>query len=145
MTNLSRVLSLTLLLTGTVLLTGCVNREQADAKLANACKAAVNVFLPDGQKVNKVESTTATPSPEGQDFRHVTIHTIMVDGWLEEKRDYECVFQEGFGFLNSNYTASIEKVTVDGETYGRAGNEILGDTQDMIKLTNAVRDALYKN
>lgn len=144
MNNISRALSFALLMTA-LLLTGCVNREQADAKLAKACKAAANVFLPDGQKVNKIESTSATPSPEGQDFRHVTIHTVTVDGWLEEKSDYDCVFEEGFGFLHSNYTASIEKVTVNGDTYGRSGDEILGDAQDMIKLTNAVRDALYEN
>lgn len=128
-----------------LLLTGCVNREQADAKLANACKAAVNVFLPETAKVDKIESTTATPSPEGPGFRHVTIHTITVDGWIEEKYDYECVFQESFGFMKANFTASIETVTVNGETYGRAGGQVLGDVQQMIDLTDAVRKALYEN
>ncbi|MCB9990548.1 MAG: hypothetical protein H6867_04090 [Rhodospirillales bacterium] len=129
----------------TLVLTGCVNREQADAKLTKACQAAVNVFLPEGQHVEKVSSTDFTASPEGPDFRHVTIHSIVMDGWLETQYDYECVFQEGFGFMNSNFTASIHQVIVDGQVYGKAGNEILGDAQDHIKLNEAVRKALYEN
>ena len=124
-------------------LSGCVSREQADAKLAKACQAAVNVFLPEGQHIEKISGADFTASPEGPDFRHVTIHTIMMDGWLETEYDYECVFQEGFGFMNSGFTASIHQVIVDGEVYGKAGNEILGDAQDHIKLNEAVRKSLY--
>ena len=127
------------------LLTGCVNREQADAKLAKACKAAVEVFLPEDQRIDTIKDATFTPSPEGPDFRHVTIHTVMIDGWLEAEYDYDCVFQEGFGFLNSGYTASIEKVRINDETIGRSGNEILGDADDFIKMTDAVRESLYSN
>lgn len=125
-------------------LTGCINREQADAKLARACEAAVNVFLDETQRIDKVNNATFSASPIGPDFRHVTIHTIMVDGWLETENDYICVFQEGFGFLNSGYTASVHQVHVGSDVYGKAGNEILGDAQDHIKLNEAVRKALYK-
>ncbi len=125
-------------------LSGCVNREQADAKLSKACEAAVTVFLAEGQKIDKVKSADFTASPEGPDMRHVTIHTIMMDGWIEAENDYECIFQEGFGFLNSGYTASIEQVKVGETVVGRAGGEILGGAEDHMKMNDAVRKALYE-
>jgi len=124
-------------------LTGCVNREQADAKLAKACEAAVNVFLVDGQRIDKVKGSTATASPEGPDMRHITIQTIMMDGWIEAENNYECVFQEGFGFLNSGYTASIYQVKVGDTVVGKSGNEVLGTAEEHMKLNEAVRKALY--
>jgi hypothetical protein len=127
------------------LVTGCVNREQADAKLANACEAAVNAFLPEGQRIDKVNDVTFSGSPVGPDFRHVTIHTAMIDGWLEAEFDYDCTFQEGFGFLNSGYTASIHNIVVDGRIIGKSGAEILGEAEDHIKLNEVVREALYAN
>jgi len=66
-----------------------------------------------------------------------------MDGWLETENDYECVFQEGFGFLNSGYTASIYQVHVGDDIYGSAGGQIQGDAQDHLKLNEAVRKSLY--
>jgi hypothetical protein len=126
-------------------LTGCVNREQADAKLSKACEAAVGVFLPEGQRIDKIKDAAYSASPEGPGFRHVTINTIMMDGWLETENAYECIFQEGFGFMNSNFTASIHQVKIGDRVVGKSGNEILGDAQDHIKLNEAVRKALYGN
>ena len=114
---------ITLALLCVLALTGCVNREQADAKLAKACEAAVNVFLGEGQRIDKIKDASFTASPIGPDMRHVTIHTIMMDGWIEAENDYECVFQEGFGFLNSGYTASIYQVKVGEDVYGKSGND----------------------
>ena len=128
-----------------LIVTGCMSREQADAKLAKACEAAVNVFLVDGQRIDKVNNATFSGSPVGPDFRHVTIHTAMIDGWLEAEYDYDCTFQEGFGFLNSGYTASIYNVNVDGRIIGKSGSEILGEAEDHMKLNEAVRAALYEN
>lgn len=125
-------------------LSGCVNRTQADAKLSRACEAAVNTILDDTQRIDKVKSATFTGSPVGPDFRHVTIHTIMLDGWLETDYDYDCIFQEGFGFLNSGYTASIHQVKTEDRIIGKSGNEISGDFDDFVKLTDAVRKALYE-
>ena len=118
---------ITLALIGVLALSGCVSREQADAKLAKACEAAVNVFLGEGQRIDKIKDASFTASPIGPDMRHVTIHTIMMDGWLEAENDYECVFEEGFGFLNSGYTASISE---EGEGHVKfdvdAGELVLG-------------------
>jgi len=128
-----------------LVLSGCVSREQADAKLARACEAAVNVFLDEDQQIGEVKNATFSGSPVGTDYRHVTIHTITMDGWIEAENDYDCVFQEGFGFMSMGYTASIYQVTVHDQTVGKSGNEILGTASDHMKLNEAVRAALYEN
>lgn len=125
-------------------LSGCVSREQADAKLAKACAAGVNVFLTGGQEVDKIVESKFSPSPIGQGFRHVTLTATVKNDWLEQNHTYECDFQENFGFMGGSYTASIEKLDAEGIVIGRAGGEILGDAQDFIKLTDAIRKALYE-
>jgi hypothetical protein len=78
-------------------------------------------------------------------MRFITIHTTTADGWLDEDRDFSCIFEESFGFMNMNYTASIYQLRIsDDEIYGKAGKEIMGDAQDFIKLTDAIRKAMYE-
>lgn len=125
-------------------LSACVSREQADDKLARACAAAAGAMLPDGQTLGEVQSQKATPSPEGPDYRHITILVKQMDGWLEEQGSYECTFQESFGFLKNNYTGSIYQLKVGDMVYGKAGNEIMGTADDFLKITNAVRKSLYQ-
>ena len=125
-------------------LSGCVSRDQADAKLAKACAAGVNVFLTGGQEVDKIVESKFTPSPVVQGFRHVTLIATVKNDWLEQNHTYDCDFDESFGFLGGGYTASIEKLEAEGIVIGRAGGEILGDAQDFIKLTDAIRKALYE-
>jgi len=127
-----------------ILLTGCVSREQADAKLAKACQAAVDVFLEDS-KIDHIYDSKFSASPIGTDFRHVIISTIIVDGWIEIESDFECVFQESFGLFNSGYAPAIEQVRVDDILIGRSGGEILGNPDDFVKLTDAVRKSLYED
>jgi len=143
MFSLPRILTL-LSLICLVALTGCVNREQADARLARACAAGVTALMPEGSRIDRVSRHRATASPVGPAYRHITITGIYVDGWLEDENEYECTFEESFGFLNSGYTASIYQVKIDDMVIGGAGGDILGDAQDFIKLTNAVRKSLYE-
>lgn len=127
-----------------VALTGCVNREQADTKLGNACKAAVNQFLGEGRKIDRIESIHASPAPVGPGYRHVELNTITIDGWLEEEDKYECIFEESFGFMKMNYTASFYQLRIEDQMIGKSGNEIVGSAQDFMKITDAVREALYE-
>ena len=133
-----------LLLTATLLLSGCVNREQADTKLSKACGAAAVALLPEGAKIDSIKSFTASPSPEGPDHRYIEVTAIYVDGWIEQENVYKCVFQEGFGFLNSGYTATTIKVDTGERIIGKSGDEISGDAQDWLKITDAVRSSLYE-
>ena len=128
-----------------VLLTGCVDRTVADAKLAKGCEAGVNAMLTDDMKIGKINSTEFSPSPEGQGYRRVTMKAMATDGWAEEEREFICVFEESFGFMNTNHTAAIYQLRLSEEqVYGKSGKEILGDAQDFIKLTDAIRAAMYE-
>lgn len=126
-----------------VLLSGCVSREQADAKLAKGCEAGVKAMLSEGRTIAKIADTKFSPSPEGPSMRHVTLNAIENDGFLEVENKFECVFDEQFGLFNMNYTASIYQVRTGERVIGKSGNEILGDAQDFLKLTDAIREAMY--
>ena len=136
---------LTLLCVSVLLLGACVSREQADAKLAKGCEAGISVLLPEDQAIDKIVGSEYTPATEGAGFRHVTIIATLENDWLEEEYEYQCVFDENFGLFNSSHTAAIMKLdTGDGRVFGQAGARILGDAQDWIKITDAVRKAMYE-
>lgn len=139
----ARLHTFVLLGTCALLLSGCVSREQADAKLAKGCQAGVNALLPEGRTITKIADTKFSPSPEGPSMRHVSLKAIENDGFLEVENTFECVFDESFGFMNMNYTASIYQVRTGERVVGKSGNEILGDANDFLKLTDAIREAMY--
>ncbi|MDB5491239.1 MAG: putative lipoprotein [Micavibrio sp.] len=135
---------LSLLLLCALSLSGCVNRAQADTKLAKGCAAAAGALLPDGQTLGEVLEKKSTPSPEGPNYRHMTIKVKQMDGWLEGDGTYECTFEEDFGFLNAQYTGSLYQLKIGEKTYGKAGNEVMGTAEDFLKITDAVRKAMYE-
>lgn len=128
----------------TLILTGCMSREQADETLVKGCVAGINALLSDGTQIGPITDTSFSPSPEGQGFRHVSITAKELDGWLDAEQQYECTFEESFSFMNMGYSASIYQLRFNDRVVGKAGNEILGTTDDFIKLTDAVRKALYE-
>jgi hypothetical protein len=128
-----------------LLLTGCVDRTTADAKLARGCEAGVAAMLPQDVKIGKVMGTEFTDSVEGRGFRHVKLRAIETDGWAETEKDYVCIFEESFGFMNMHHTAAIYQLRVsEDQIYGKSGREIMGDAQDFIRLTDAIREAMYQ-
>lgn len=124
-------------------LTACIDRDQADAMLVKGCLAGVGSLLPEGETTGQVKDKSFSASPDGPDMRYVKIITIAGDGWLEEERAFECTFQESFGLFNNNYAAAIHQLRFDGRIYGKAGDEIQGSFDDFIKLTDAIREAMY--
>lgn len=125
-------------------LSGCVDRKQADDKLAKACAAGVGAILPEGTTLGKVVSNEFQPGAEVPSARLVKMKAVEMDGWLEVEKDYQCVFEEKFGLFNMNHTASIYQIRTPDQVIGKSGAEILGDAQVFIKLTEAVRKALYE-
>lgn len=126
-----------------LLLTGCVSRDDADMKLAHACRAGVQTLLPQNLKIDRIIGREASKSPEGPDMRYIKIKTVTIDGMLEEDKDYECIFEEDFGMFGMGYTASVYQVRTGDAMYGKSGNEIKGDADVFLKLTDAMRNALY--
>jgi hypothetical protein len=125
-------------------LTGCVSREQADEKLAKGCAAGISALLPEGETLGNITAKKFTASPDGPNMRHVDLTVKREDGWIEEDVAYECTFEESFGFMSKNFTASLYQLRIGDQVYGKAGNQILGDAQDFIKLTDAIRAAMYE-
>lgn len=125
------------------LLSGCVSRDQADATLAKGCEAGVAALLPPERRIERITEKKFSPSPEGVGMRRVMLKAIENDGFLEVESEFECVFEESFGLFNMNHTGSIYQVRTGDRVIGRSGNEIMGDAQDFIKLTDAIRDAMY--
>lgn len=126
----------------TLLLAGCVSREQADAKLGKACAAGVSALLPEGRKIERIAETKISTAPEGQDMRLVQLKAIENDGFLEIETPFECTFEEGFGPLNLSYNAVVYQLRMGETVIGRSGDEILGNTTDFVKLTEAVTEAM---
>lgn len=128
-----------------LLLSGCVSREQADAKLAKACEAGIRATLPDYQTFEEVLEVKASDSSIGPNMRQIRIKGKLEDGWLGIEENFTCVFDESFGFLGSSHTAAIYQLRLPGKVIGQAGPDITGSAQDFIKLTDAVSEALYNN
>ena len=126
-----------------LLLGGCVSREQADAKMAKGCEAGVKALLPEGRKIERVVETKFSTSPEGNDLRVVKMKAIENDGFLEIESNFECTFEEGFSFLNIGHAAAVHQLRIGDVIIGRSGDQILGDTSDFVKLTDAVTDAMH--
>jgi hypothetical protein len=128
-----------------LLLVGCVDREYADETLKRGCIAGIKAMLPEDKEFRDVIKVIYEPSPVGPDFRHVKITAIEMDGWLETEAEYQCIFQESFGFLKKTHTASIYQLRYgEGLMIGKSGKDIIGSPEDFMKLTDAIRDALYE-
>ena len=143
--RMNRISKFLILFICMISLSSCVSREQADAKLARACLAGVKALLPKNKDIGEITGTKFTPSPEGPDFRHVTVNVKEKDGWLENDVDYECTFQEQYGVFRLTYTAMIYQLKFGDKIIGKAGNEIVGSFDEFTKLTDAIRESLYDN
>jgi hypothetical protein len=126
------------------LLTGCVDRDQADQQLATACAAGVNALLDDGDKLGAVKTATFTfETQEAQQMRHVTL-TAGLEGDEDNTSQYDCVFEEDFGLMNTAYAASLYRITAGDKTVGKKDGVIEGDMQDFIKLQDTTGRVLHQ-
>ncbi len=128
-----------------LLLTGCVTREDADARIARGCAAGVEIFLDEGFKIKEIKDTLFKESKEfGSGYRSVIIKAVESDGWLDTDKQYECVFAESFGLFNANHDATIYQLKVNDQEYGNVGGKIKGDFKDHLKLTEIVERAMSR-
>ncbi|MGH1404801.1 MAG: hypothetical protein ACRBDL_11210 [Alphaproteobacteria bacterium] len=126
-----------------ILLCSCVTRDQADKRLEAGCRAAAEMFIDSDFFVKKIKRVTSKPSAEfGAGYRDITIFAVESDNWLDLDKEYKCTFAEEFGLLNATYQASLYQVHVNDKTYGKKGDQILGDIEDHLKLVKAVQDAM---
>lgn len=136
--------SLFTLLVTTILLTGCVDRAAADAKLKKGCIGAIEAFLDDGDKVASVRNETFRDyTKHGNNGRELSLDLEISDGFHARDESHSCVFLEEFGFGGMSHNASIYHLNFGGKIIGQENYEIQGTLQEMQKLTGAVQDAMH--
>ena len=124
-------------------LTGCVSREQADAKLARGCAAGAELFLTDSNKIKDIKDRIYRDDPDlGKGYREVRLFVVQSDGWLETDQEYKCIFSESLGL--GGHTATIYQLQLNGQTYGKKGEELLGTYEDHLKLTETVEQGMNR-
>ena len=126
-----------------LVLTSCVSRQDADQKLGKACEAAAGVFRTEGFTVKSVKKVDAKVSKEfGSGYRQIKVFVTESDSWLDVDKEYNCVFAEEFGILNSSFTADLYQIEVDNQVYGMKDNTLMGGTDIHLKLMRAVASEL---
>lgn len=123
-------------------LTGCLSRDDADKRLAKGCQAAATLFLNEGFKVKEIKKSEFKPSAQfGSGYRDVILTAIESDSWIDFDKEYKCTFADELDLMGT-HRAMIYQVTVNEQTYGHAGSEILGDADTIIRLNDAVENAM---
>jgi PBP1b-binding outer membrane lipoprotein LpoB len=128
-----------------LLLSGCVSRQHADTKLAEACAAGAAAFLEEREKSEGLEKQTASESAKmGIGHRDVAITLKINDGFATNSKEYSCTFAEEFGALGMVYTAAITQIKLGDKIIGQDGLEIIGTPEELEKLNAAVAGVLNK-
>jgi hypothetical protein len=129
----------------TLALQGCIDRDQADKKIAEACSAGVASLLPEGWTVEEMKMSGFEESDKGGPGSRLVKLTLSVkDGFAVSDKDYSCVFFEQFGPFKMSYTASIYNVQMDSELIGQDGLRAAGTPEQIEKLNQAVEKVLNK-
>lgn len=132
-----------LALASAFVLTGCVSREQADKRLENGCAAGAELFLGEGHKIKEVKDRQFRDDPAlGQGYREVRLTIVDTDGWADTDKEVKCIFAENFNPMQ--HTATIHQIKMDGQIWGKEGNEILGTMEEHLKLTETVEQGLNR-
>ena len=125
------------------ILTGCTSRDQADLYLARGCEAGVKSLMEDGYEILEIKNKTFSETSINTSYRKVTLSVVETDHWLEEEKEYTCIFNESFGFLGMKYSASIYQLDTGQKIIGLVNGKITGSTEDFTKLTEAIAGAMY--
>lgn len=126
----------------TLALAGCVTQQQADAKMGEGCKAAVNAMIEPKKLLDTKAVNYADEQTEGSLYRRVTLTAIEKDGWVEVQKDYKCLFAQQWGLLKSSHTALLEQLSVGDQFYGKKDGKIIGSMEDFMKLTGKADTAM---
>jgi hypothetical protein len=137
--------ALLMLCTASLLLSGCVSRQHADTKLAEACAAGAAAFFDEREKSEGIEKQTAIESAKmGIGHRDVAITLKVNDGFATASKDYACTFAEEFGAMGMTYTAAIVQIKLGDKILGQDGLDLVGTPEEITKLNEAVAGVLNK-
>jgi hypothetical protein len=123
-------------------LSGCVTQQQADAKMGEGCKAAVNAMI-EPKVIKETKAINyADEQTEGSLYRRVTVTAIEKDGWVEVEKEYKCLFAQQWGLFKSSHTAMLEQLSYGDKFIGKKDGKIIGSMQDFMKLTGKADTAM---
>ena len=128
----------------TLSLTACGSKQEAEAKLARGCEAALKVMLDKPDYTRQIDKVTGTSFGMSEGYRLVTLKAITKpkESGSEMEESFDCKFQETQMFNYIRWSADLVQLKIDDTIYGSSGGEIYGSVEDQIKLTNAVTNAM---
>ena len=137
--------TLPFLLASLVILSGCVDRAAADAKLARGCAAGAELFIDEGFKIQEILNQKFQDAPGlGKGYREVTLTVAETDGWYEGEEIYQCIFVETVNPFGKHAATIYQLRMSDDEVYGKEGTKILGTFDDHLKLTETVEQGMNR-
>ena len=132
------------LLALTITLGGCVDRDEADAKLVQACQKGVVYLLDEYSLIKSIKATHFSSVANKEDGdRRVTMDVVIDENYLDVEKSFSCNFIENKGFLGMSYSANISQIDMgDGQIYGRKDGEIYGGMNKWLNITKEAEAAL---
>jgi hypothetical protein len=125
-------------------LTACVpSRGDADRKLAVACQAAIKATFTDPKDNIAVQTASFDfqKSYDGAKLRVVTLKAKYTYGDSEpDDKTYTCSYTEEWSLFS--YLPEFYNLQRDDQTYGNVNGEIMGDTNTLIKINDALQKTL---
>jgi len=125
-------------------LAGCVDRDEANAKLALSCQKGVSFLLDEYVTIKSVHNTSFTKVADKNDGDvRVTLDVVVDDNHLDIDRSFSCNFIEKTGFLNNSHSANITQIDMgNGEVYGRKDGKIIGGMNKWLNITKEAESVL---
>ena len=137
-----KILNLAFLSMLTICLSGCVNQQQADAKMGKGCEAGLAAMMGNKQILTVKATNYSDEQTEGSLYRRVTIDLVEKDGWAELDKKYSCLFAQEWGPLKSTHTALLEQIVMDDKIIGKKDGVILGNINEFMNLVSKVDTAM---
>ncbi len=131
-----------------ILLSACApSREEADAKLADACLAAVQAVSGNNVEIFiDKKSFASDTAADHTKLRVVVLESrISVDKSAYSQRRFSCTFEENVSAFGLAYSARFYNLDLDnGMKYGNINGVVTGDFNDIARIAHAVDDVLLK-
>lgn len=127
----------------TLALSGCVSQEQADAKMIEGCKAAINAMIEPASIKDVKSSNGAAEKMLASTYRRITLKYTEQGDFAENEKEGTCLFSEEWGMFKSTHASMLEQVVYNGNMIGKdkEGN-IQGDMNAFMKLNEKVDAAM---
>lgn len=132
-----------MILASTILLTGCIDRDEANAILQKGCEAAATTMTAEPFKISEFKNPAFEEVSYGQDtgLRQVTLTAVETDGWLTRQKEYKCVFTEFLGFFNMRHSADLYRIELGNTAYGK-GDGADAEIDKWLEIRNSATSAM---